>query len=238
MVAMRDPSGAEHAVGRFTGWEPLGFEAGDNNWYRFVANSSVAHTDPDGLATDAHAVPGYAVTFKDVKRGKCGGMSAKLVIRLQQPAPCTGFTVQRVAIYQQIDKSCKGCPGHAQSIETPPTEEFWELFSETRQGKKDEVFTQTLGYTDLFGEPNHRGTCGMWVVERELRFFCASTIMQSGENPTRWPKGTESGIPSGSYPSRRGKPAFWDKEYVAQESFHFTARWDCCCRSSWGSWGG
>ena len=49
MVAMRDSSGSALAVGRFAGWEPLGFEAGDNNWYRFVANGPTAKTDPSGL---------------------------------------------------------------------------------------------------------------------------------------------------------------------------------------------
>ena len=48
MVAMRDSSGAARAVGRFAGWEPLGFEAGDNNWYRFVANGPTDKTDPSG----------------------------------------------------------------------------------------------------------------------------------------------------------------------------------------------
>jgi len=49
MVAMKEPSGAALAVGRLTGWEPLGFEAGDNNWYRFVANGPMGRTDPGGL---------------------------------------------------------------------------------------------------------------------------------------------------------------------------------------------
>lgn len=48
MVAMKDQSGAAYAVGRLTGWEPLGFEAGDNNWYRFVANGPTQKTDPSG----------------------------------------------------------------------------------------------------------------------------------------------------------------------------------------------
>jgi len=51
MVAMRDSSGMALAVERFAGWEPLGFEAGDNNWYRFVANGPTERTDPSGLAT-------------------------------------------------------------------------------------------------------------------------------------------------------------------------------------------
>lgn len=49
MVAMRDSSDAVLAVGRFAGLEPLGFEAGHNNWYRFVANGPTARTDPTGL---------------------------------------------------------------------------------------------------------------------------------------------------------------------------------------------
>jgi hypothetical protein len=49
MVAMKEPFGAAYAVGRLTGWEPLGFEAGDNNWYRFVANGPAGKTDPTGL---------------------------------------------------------------------------------------------------------------------------------------------------------------------------------------------
>jgi len=51
MVAMRDSSGTAHAVGRFAGLEPLGFEAGDNNWYRFVANGPTEKTDPSGQWT-------------------------------------------------------------------------------------------------------------------------------------------------------------------------------------------
>jgi len=48
MVVMRDSSGSALAVGRFAGWEPLGFEAGDYNWYRFVENGPTICTDPDG----------------------------------------------------------------------------------------------------------------------------------------------------------------------------------------------
>jgi hypothetical protein len=49
MVVMRDSSGTALAVNRLTGWDPLGFEAGDNNWYRFVANGPTEKTDPSGL---------------------------------------------------------------------------------------------------------------------------------------------------------------------------------------------
>ncbi len=66
MVAMKEPSGAAHAVGRLTGWEPLGFEAGDNNWYRFVLNSPTALTDPTGLVSSAHGAIGRAMATGNV----------------------------------------------------------------------------------------------------------------------------------------------------------------------------
>ena len=37
-------------IGRFIERDPLGFEAGDNNWYRFVANGPTIHNDPTGQA--------------------------------------------------------------------------------------------------------------------------------------------------------------------------------------------
>ena len=36
-------------LGRFIERDPIGFEAGDNNWYRFVANGPMERTDPSGL---------------------------------------------------------------------------------------------------------------------------------------------------------------------------------------------
>jgi RHS repeat-associated protein len=36
-------------LGRFMERDPIGFEAGDNNWYRFVANGPTGKTDPLGL---------------------------------------------------------------------------------------------------------------------------------------------------------------------------------------------
>jgi RHS repeat-associated protein len=36
-------------LGRFIELDPIGFSAGDNNWYRFVANGPTGRTDPSGL---------------------------------------------------------------------------------------------------------------------------------------------------------------------------------------------
>ncbi len=39
-------------LGRFIEMDPIGFAAGDNNWYRFVANGPTNEIDPSGLAPD------------------------------------------------------------------------------------------------------------------------------------------------------------------------------------------
>jgi len=36
-------------LGRFIERDPIGFEAGDSNWYRFVANGPTGRTDPSGF---------------------------------------------------------------------------------------------------------------------------------------------------------------------------------------------
>jgi len=40
------------SLGRFIERDPIGFEAGDNNWYRFVGNSPLALVDPWGLCAE------------------------------------------------------------------------------------------------------------------------------------------------------------------------------------------
>jgi RHS repeat-associated protein len=37
-------------LGRFIMLDPIGFSAGDNNWYRFVGNGPLGRLDPSGLA--------------------------------------------------------------------------------------------------------------------------------------------------------------------------------------------
>jgi RHS repeat-associated protein len=39
------------SLGRFIERDPIGFDAGDNNWYRFVGNGPTGRTDPSGLVS-------------------------------------------------------------------------------------------------------------------------------------------------------------------------------------------
>jgi RHS repeat-associated protein len=46
------------SLGRFIELDPIGFDAGDNNWYRFVGNGPTGKTDPFGLEENAPGIPG------------------------------------------------------------------------------------------------------------------------------------------------------------------------------------
>jgi hypothetical protein len=96
MVAMGHSSGAALAARRFAGWEPLGFEAGDNNWYRFVANGPTAANDPAGLLQQTKAFP-FDVTWGGDKylAGKLflrtDGRSLIANIHLRRRTKATGY---------------------------------------------------------------------------------------------------------------------------------------------------
>jgi RHS repeat-associated protein len=52
-------------LGRFIERDPIGFAAGDNNWYRFVGNGPTGKTDPSGLSAWDNTVD-VAAGFSDV----------------------------------------------------------------------------------------------------------------------------------------------------------------------------
>ncbi|MFN9114013.1 MAG: RHS repeat-associated core domain-containing protein, partial [Bacteroidota bacterium] len=45
------------SLGRFIELDPIGFRAGDNNWYRFLGNNPCSHVDPSGLEEECVCGP-------------------------------------------------------------------------------------------------------------------------------------------------------------------------------------
>ncbi|NBT35870.1 MAG: hypothetical protein EBT03_10110 [Betaproteobacteria bacterium] len=58
-------------LGRFIERDPIGFEAGDNNWYRFVANEPTQKTDSSGLVAPDRPID----PEKDVRTYNCAGLA-------------------------------------------------------------------------------------------------------------------------------------------------------------------
>jgi RHS repeat-associated protein len=55
-------------IGRFIELDPIGFQAGDSNWYRFVGNGPIGKTDPSGLEECTSNYPGTAINFDHFRR--------------------------------------------------------------------------------------------------------------------------------------------------------------------------
>ena len=58
-------------LGRFMSEDPKGFDAGDNNFFRYCANDPIDHTDAMGLATDPVTIEKQDGTMED-KQGTNG----------------------------------------------------------------------------------------------------------------------------------------------------------------------
>jgi RHS repeat-associated protein len=65
-------------LGRFIETDPIGFEAGDENLYRYVANNGVNWTDPLGLATAGSLSTSGALALAEIAAMEAGGTVSPL----------------------------------------------------------------------------------------------------------------------------------------------------------------
>ena len=65
------------AVGRWLSQDPIGFDAGDGNLYRYVENAPTIEIDPTGLMQQLMAYPGAVITTNPPLAA--GGVSGEAV---------------------------------------------------------------------------------------------------------------------------------------------------------------
>lgn len=59
----------DSATGRWTSEDPLGFDAGDSNLYRYALNNPIVATDPSGLLADAFRdIPGWKTVEPELRK--------------------------------------------------------------------------------------------------------------------------------------------------------------------------
>jgi RHS repeat-associated protein len=95
------------SLGRFIQLDPMGYDAGDNNWYRFVGNGPVGRWDPSGL--EAMAISGGFVTTTSgctpgaiTCGGQCGNVGRDQPPR-QGDAPGNGISSALDAVQFGLD---------------------------------------------------------------------------------------------------------------------------------------
>ena len=93
------------SLGRFIELDPIGFSAGDNNWYRFVSNAPTSATDPDGLEEKCSTWTGTACRVTCVALGSaiCAAVAVSCTIGSVVTVgglviPCTTIIIASCAV--------------------------------------------------------------------------------------------------------------------------------------------
>jgi RHS repeat-associated protein len=105
-------------VGRFVNEDPIRFDAGDENFYRYVGNDSVNDSDPSGLAGRKHPSP----------------------TPNPKPPAGAGCQGQDCAVYV----SCRGVEGHEEFAHCTVTAQNGSLFTAYDGGPSGSKWWSTL----------------------------------------------------------------------------------------------
>jgi len=210
-LAFYDPS-----EGRWLNRDPIG-EEGNSNLYGFVKNDAVSISDVLGALN---------ILFLSYTKLECGGLAVKWWLLLGNPAPCDGYIIQQIDVYEDIRRCSEPLPT---ATPTRPISTFWEAFS---------VQQNTLGNLDTedtFRDREEYRRKGTRTNVGEAKYFCNSVTGNLGRlnvpPPTSaggWRVDTPG--PSGGLPYTRTRPSWWDDQPVEGPAFHRTfVSWDCCC---------
>jgi hypothetical protein len=112
--------------------------------------------------------------------------------KLDKPAPCEGYIIQQVDVYDQIDQSCTACPDKAPDA---PAATYWEAWYVAKGGIMQELRTPAGAVARMTQRPQHdyqgttftdrpritpnTGTCGVSNVVGTIKFFCKDSVFAS-----------------------------------------------------------
>lgn len=205
-------------TGRWLSRDPIG-EAGSLNVYASMENNALNSFDADGrLTIDRVNFVSYA----------CGGRLVQWIFRLDQPAPCDGFLVQKI---DRHDRVANCCEPPVDSVPAEPTETFWEAWFIRAGNTLDEEFQQH-NYTDQDFRGSMRRKTGIRINLGEIKFFCMATTGDLNDPASGWPRGGVSG--TGTLPSTSNPPIWWTWDWASIEGPAYRSAsswWDCCSGS-------
>jgi hypothetical protein len=182
--------------------------------------------------------------------------------QLDNPAPCDGYIVQQVDLYEDIHEDCNHCPASAPHTPTTFWEAWWVEKGETLQDLRSPWGAivrmlhrphhdyQGTTFTDRASITHRQGTCGVSTATGTIKFFCANAAAPQGatgdlgkedqastDPHSAWsPNRLHHGTSSGWLPATDAKPPFWDKSPVeGPETRLLTSSWHCCVGQPAGS---
>jgi RHS repeat-associated protein len=143
-------------LGRFIELDPIGFSAGDNNWYRFVGNGPTDSQDAYGLEQFELENGRFDVSVTDRRRRRTldtWGVAAEIKFTPKAEDPCSDMHIKLLQFAR-----VKG-PGRLH-VENPKTKDGWMVDNVTKLYKKGK---ESPFYNDYvrsdFWEKDGKVTC-------------------------------------------------------------------------------
>jgi RHS repeat-associated protein len=201
---------------RWISQDPLGFDAGDSNLYRYVRNRATVSADPNG---------DVEVTTVDQERAGYGKYEVHWKFELNKKAPADGYLVQKVTFHLEV--SIGGMK------QRPVDNFFWEAWFVKAGNTLDTDFGQPateggkpLKYTDGSSREDFKGSDGHLSSHGEIKFFLKTTTGELGDPGARPRKdpdpstgwgGTNQHPDSGPLPSTKIPPKWWNQPPANEE---------------------
>jgi hypothetical protein len=177
----------------------------------------------------ANALDIVVINVKTDKKD-CGGYNCQWKFELDAGAPCNGFIVQQIDVYEDIRACDKDPPT---KLPATPVNTYWESWA-VKKGARRSWDTARDGYTDGSMRPSQDSRCGMSAAVGTIKFFCKVTTGDLGDVNTpstdpnsKWAPGKAP--TSGALPSTTDKPTWWDNAPTAGPATRKASMDWCCC---------
>ena len=218
--------------GRWISRDPIGFDGGDWNRYRFVGNNPAIRVDPSGFSiqttsagTSSPISIGYALM--NYSSPLCGTISLETT---WTGIPCQqGWVIQHVIRTVHYDRGCLlGIP----SGSTDDNDNFWEAYKIDCKNGQTVVYSDNCGngWTgttfDEFSFSEYKRV-GSYDSTGYTKFYPGPTLPVSSSG---WNQVYISSANPCSFTTRGPKVAKWTDS--GQQKHLKVASWDCCCNPS------
>jgi hypothetical protein len=235
-------------MGRWAETDPIGFDSGDYNLYRYVKNRFVVAIDPSGLVWLQSAnldkwrfgftpfpIPMPGATNVCC----CGAYRGEWNLNTHGPVKCKssqGAFVQLIRVNKATSSTCYG------SISMSNCIAYLELFPVDLDGMGNSIDNHPEDtFYHAFNLGDRVPTKGEWAMSAESGFFCNEDMNLDGfvegfkgTDPCRSFSGYASYLPI----KKENQIPAWFKKFSADKATSFQygeAKWDCCGGTDYSS---
>ena len=144
-------------LGRFIERDPIGFEAGDNNWYRFVVSGPTGTTDPSGRVSFEHKNGRPPSVYDNVmtqggESYRSRGVDAALMSLVVGPTQRMTHEVLGIVTSRGFKVAASFLAHYASNAGTPMNVDMRDFLRRDREARKwaDGLIRDAAGYANIY----------------------------------------------------------------------------------------